>query len=474
MKDFKYMYTPLQLLAVVAMMLFSACAEDLPGALDTSDKYAVLESIKIVNAGADGDVVVQGTVNEDTKEISFPRIDPETDFSALRFEIVASDGAVLENETYAVNFAEGESEKTIVIKLLNEPRYREYFAKFRLNIPVFGAEFSNAVVHDYSANPGGNETYASFVGLATRGTGFDGERVLIIDRGSAGVHLLEVSDLQNNTINRIPVNTTGVTGGTFTYNMGAQVNGHTYVASLSTSGASPLKIYHWTDPSAAPQELINVNVGAIAGAGERHGDNVSFNLDENGNGFIFFVSMQGPILRLKVTNYTSITEPTALTSATVYGQWASMLQVGNTDNYLLTGNLHPISVVSSGASVAHTMATSSIPVQGVDARIIDFNGERYLIMVTVARYAGESTTLYVYNVTPGANVVEALTNFEQTNRAPLYQYTLSSAPNAAPASQTGYHIIQDSEGNDSVLRLFAAAADAGFAIIDVPKKVLED
>src|SRR5690606_16047494 len=148
---------------------------------------------------------------------------PETDFSGLRFEAVLSDGAQLENDTYEVAFGEGQSEKTIVIKVVNDPRFREYFVKLRLNVPVFGGDFTKAIIHDYSSNDQGNPAYEAFTGLATRGTGFDGEHVLIISRGATGAHLLKVSDLKNNVIDRIPVNTTDVSGGTYAMNMGAQI-----------------------------------------------------------------------------------------------------------------------------------------------------------------------------------------------------------------------------------------------------------
>lgn len=462
---------------LIFSLLFTvgACSEDLPGPLDTSDKITVLESIKIINAGISGDVVIEGVVNENTKEISFPRIVPETDFSNLRFEIQASNGAILDQENYAIDFAEGQSEKTIVLKLVNSPRFREYYAKIRLKIPVFGAEFSKPTVYDFSANEAGNPVYEAFSGLATRGSGFDGEKVLIISRGETGVHLLNVSDLKNNVINRIPINTTGVSGGTFPYNTGAQINGHSYIVSLSTSGASPLKIYHWTDPTKNFEEVYSVLPSTLPeGAGLRHGDNVSFNIDENGNGFIFFISLQGPILRLSVENYTQVSNPTVLGASVSYGQWSSLLRVGNTDDYLLTGNLQPISIVSSSASPAYTMGSSSIAKQGNDARVIEFNGERYLITVTVARYAGETTTLNVYNITNGNTVTEALSNLDAGNNSPVYQYTISSAPNAAPSSQTGWSIILDEDGNDSILQLYVAAADAGFAIIEIPKKIAED
>lgn len=460
--------------AFLGLLLFSSCEEDLPEALDTSSQKTVIESIKIVNAGPGGNVVLEGTVDELKKEISFPRIDPATDFSKLRFEASLSDGAQLENDTVNVTFNEGQSEKTIIIKVVNEPRFREYFAKLRLNVPVFGGDFSKAVKYDYSSNDEGNPAYEAFTGLATRGTGFDGEHVLIISRGATGAHLLKVSDLKNNEINRIPVNTTGVSGGTYAMNMGAQINGHTYLASLSTSGASPLKIYHWTDPAAAPEVIANINTGSIAGAGARHGDNVSFNLDANGNGFIYFISVQGPILRLKVTGYNQVSDPFVINSSTVYGQWSSYFQAGSADAYLLTGNLHPISVVNSSGSVSYTMNVASIPKNASDAKVVTFNGERYLMVITVARYAGESTVLMLYDITRGENIVEALTIFEQGEKKAVFEYPLSSNPNAAPASQTGWAVEKDGEGKDKTLLLYGGATDAGFVVVEVPKKVLED
>jgi len=468
---FTFLRWAVVLLATVG--LFPACSDDLPGPMDSTDRLTVLKSIKIVNAGGDGTLVVQGTVDEDKKEISFPRIVPETDFSRLRFEIEASDGAKLEQDSYEVPFGTGESEKTIVLKLVNQPRYREYLAKFRLKIPVFGAEFGSPTVYDYSANEQGNPPHDAFAGLVTRGTGFDGEYVLVAHRTSP--HLLKVSDLMNNQVDRIDLNRGSVvTGGTFPVNGGAQVNGHSYLSSLSGSAASPLKIYHWANPADLPDVIANISIASLPGAGLRHGDNVSFNLDDSGNGHIFFISQQGPILRLKVSDYTTVTEPTVLTAAATYGQWSSILQVGSSGDYLLTGNGHPISVTDASASPSYTMATSSVPRQGVDARVAEFNGERYLIMVTAARIGSETTTLYVYNITNGSSIAEALANFEQTDRTPLYQYTLSSATSVAPASQTGFKVLKDADGNDETLRLFAAAADAGFAIIDFPKKIAEE
>src|SRR5690606_24846504 len=170
--------------------------------LDTSSNMTVLNSIKIVNAGPNGDMVLQGVVDEDLKTVSFPRIAPETDFSQLKFEAEVSTGAKLEKEIYPVTFEDGETEKVIVVKVMNSPRFREYLAKLRLKVPVFGADFETYTTYDFSNNPLGQPTYEAFTSAVTRGSGFDGEHVMIAHRTAP--HLLKVSDLIAGTINKIP------------------------------------------------------------------------------------------------------------------------------------------------------------------------------------------------------------------------------------------------------------------------------
>lgn len=468
MKTFNITFKWSMLLGLSVMILLNACKDDLPSAMDTSNLYSQLEAIRIVNAGVNGDEVLEGTIDNDRKEISFPRIDPETDFNALRFEIEGPDGARLEEESYQISFQEGQSARTIVMKVVNAPRSTEYFATFRLNVPVFGAEFDRGQVYSQIG-------YASFSGLNTRGTGFDGEHVLVLDRGTTGAHLLAVDDIKSGTINRIPLNTTGLSDGTYLYNMGAQVNGHTYVVNLSTGPAQPIKIYHWTDPSAAPQVIGNFVPNTIAGAGARHGDNFSVNLDENGNGYIHLIDMTTSILRLTVTNYTEVSAPFVISAPVTYGQWSSYLRIGNADQYLLTSNTQPISVVNANGVSAYRLAAASVSAKGADARIIHFNEERYLMQITVARSPDETTVLEVYDITAGESVVEALELFEASDeKTPVYSRMMSSVPNGAPASQTGYHIVKDAEGNDESLMIYGAATDVGFVVVEFPKKTLDD
>ncbi|HBG42770.1 MAG TPA: DUF4623 domain-containing protein [Porphyromonadaceae bacterium] len=471
----KIKYTLLIGLATAFFSLFlTSCGENYPENIE-SPNQVVLKSIKIVNAGKEGNTVVEGVIDENAKTVWFPRIDPETNLSAIKFEAEMSDGAKLNQEAYEFSFEEGNDAKTIVIKIVNEPRFREYFVTLRLNIPVFGADFNKFQIYDNTNNELGNPVYPSFKGLSTRGTGFDGEHVLIVTRATEGSHLLKVEDLKKNEIKPIPLNLTGVAGGTFVVNCGAQIHGHTYIANLSGGLVSPLKIYHWTDPTKEPEVIANINKANIEGAGARHGDNLSVNVDENGNGYMFFGdNAVTQILRLKVTNFTSISEPTILPTQTGVTGFMNMNRVGKTEEYLLTGYEAPIMVTSNEAQVSYKMKNASIPLTGSDPRVVYFNDERYLLMTTAARRGDDAVAMYVYDITKGSSIAEALKIFEEGTMQPLYQYPLLGPINSAPSTQSGWFVEKDAEGNDDKLLLFSASADAGFVIVEFPKKTLDD
>lgn len=459
--------------ASVILIIFFSCEKEYPKNIE-SDDAVELKSIKIVNAGAGGNEVVEGVVDEVNKTVSFPRLDTLTDFSNLQFEGEMSSGAKLDKESYNVDFSEGESAKTIVVKVVNNKRFREYLVTLRLLVPVFGADFSKGMIYDNTNNDLGNPVYPTFTSLLTRGTGFDGDHVLIVTRHEMGSHLLKVSDIRNNnTISPIPLNLTGVSGGTFPVNVGAQVNGHTYVANLSGGHASPFKIYHWTDPDAEPDVVADLNTGEIPDVGARHGDNMSVDLDENGNGYMFFGdNAVTTILRLKVTNYTTISDPEVLPNTSGSTFVMSFNQVGNTEDYIYTGYEAPIRLANESAVVSYALSNDAVPLRGSGARVISFNGERYLIMTTAARTGSDAVVLYVYDITKGSNTQEALKLFnERTDKSAVFQYSLLGPVNVAPGTQTGYDITRDEDGKDERLTLYAASADAGFVIIDFPKKV---
>lgn len=462
-------------LMVPALMLvfITSCEKEFPSNVESSDEV-MLKSIKIVNAGANGNTVVDGEIDENLKTVSFPRLDTATDFNNLRFEAVMSNGATLDKETYEFNFGEGESVKSQVIKVVNNNRFREYMVTLRLLLPVWGADFTQPTIYDNTNNSLGNPIYPTFVSLQTRGSGFDGEHVLIVTRNALGSHLLKVSDLKQNNVVPIPLNLTGVSGGTFPVNVGAQINGHTYIANLSGGQVSPFKIYHWTDPNAEPEVIANLNIASIPEAGNRHGDNMSVNLDENGNGFMFFGdNAVTKILRLKVTNWTTVEDPTVLNHTPGSTFVMSFNKVGNTSDYIFTGYEAPIRVANESATVSYSLGNGAVPLRGSDARVITFNQERYLIMTTAARSGSDPVVLYVYDITKGDNLVDALKLFDvKTDKSPVFQYSLQGAANAAPSTQTNWYITKDGSGKDETLTLYAASADAGFVLIDFPKKTL--
>src|SRR5690606_41627859 len=71
------------------------------------------------------------------------------------------------------------------LKTVNNMRFREYIVTIRLRVPVFGADFENRTIYDFTTNPLGSPVYPAYVSLLTRGSGFDGEHVLIVtDRKS--------------------------------------------------------------------------------------------------------------------------------------------------------------------------------------------------------------------------------------------------------------------------------------------------
>lgn len=463
------------IIALIGLAGFSSCSEDFPGNVE-SNQFTDLKAIRIVNAGKSGTEVLEGKIDENKKTISFPRIDTLSDFSNLKFEVETSEGASLENAVYNIPYKSGDAEKEIIIKVLNAPRFKEYKALIRFKVPVYGADFTKPTVFDYSSNPIGNPTYIGWGGQLTRGSGFDGKYVLVVSRGATGIHLLPVEDLKANRLNPIKLNVTGVTGGTYTHNMGAQINGHSYVANLSTAASSPLKIYHWATPTSAPEVIANINVGSIVGAGARHGDNFSLDLDANGNGYAFFISAGVQVMRVKIENYNKVTETISFDTRTTYGQWSSYNHIAGTESYLVTGHDKPIAVLNNAGSVAYTMGVNSIPVHSGDPRIVNFNGQRYLLVVTIPRTANTApdAVMRIYNITAGANVVDALTAFEQGDKKPVYEFSISAATNTAPGTQSGFYVVKDAAGKDQKLMVYGATTDAGFAIVEFPVNVATD
>lgn len=167
----------------------------------------------------------------------------------MSFEAELSEGAELQTPVMDFSMDEETSDKTLILRIVNNKRYKEYFVKVRKRVPVYGADFEKPTVYNFS----GDNIYSDYADAAsTRCASYDGEHVLVVSRATQP-HLLKVSDLKKGEINPILLDLTGVSGGTFSYNMGALSNGHVYLSSLSGAKASPLKIYHWETPDSQPE-----------------------------------------------------------------------------------------------------------------------------------------------------------------------------------------------------------------------------
>lgn len=459
------------ILATFCLLLVS-CGDDYPSAPDSSYPTDVL-TIKITNAGVSGDETVVGTVDEVNKIINFPRLDPATNFSALKVEATLSGEAQLEQTVFDFSMDEEDAFKTLLLRVKNHSRYKDYFIRVRKRIPVYGADFEQPSVYNYA----GDNVYAEYKSLLTRCADFDGTYVLVMSRASQP-HLLKVSDLKNGTLNRTNLDLTGVVGGTYKYNMGALANGHVYAATLSGSKASPLKIYYWETPASTPEVIANINVAEVPDAGNRHGDNMSLNIDKNGNGFIFFGdNASTKILRLTVTNHKVVDAPAVFPSNGNAGLSTTVFRVEETSLYLWSGLRMPVTLTDESVSPKYALNKDNTAPEGVASRIFTFNNSRYLMMCPAAHGGASKATpgIFVYDISKGSTVQEALELFDASdNHAPVYTFFLSGSGNAAGIAQTNYYIEKDAQGKDMKLYLFASRTDSGFAIAEFSKKQEED
>ena len=453
--------------AVMMVATLASCGDNYPGSMDSPYDTDLL-AIKILNAGEKGDQVVEGTIDEEKKEVNFPKLDTLTNFSALRLEAKLSDGAQLDKTEIDCKMAPDDEQKKLIIRVQNHNRYKDYFMTVRKHIPSWGAEFKNATVYSFA----GDHRYEDFKTLDTRGADFDGQHVLVVARTDNKPHLLKVDDLKAGNINRIPLDLTGVSGGTFPYNMGALANGHIYMATLAGGKPSPLNIYYWETPTSKPEVIFHSTVQDIPESGKRYGDNMSLNIDKNGDGYIFFGENTAQnILRLTVSDHKNVSEPTILPADPKMKVSMNIYRYENTSDYLYSGLAMPITLSSNVAQKKFSLSAANQPAEAVAARAFMFNNKRYLI--TCAAGFGSASkatpTLYVYDISKGSNLAEALERFEAASEhEPVYSFILGGTGNSAPSPCTNFYIERDANGKDAKLYLFASRGESGFVIIEAP------
>jgi hypothetical protein len=333
--------------------------------------------------------------------------------------------------------------------------------------PAAGINFSAPIIHDFTVN---TTLYPSFTAEFTRSSDFDGEWVLIVDRNEPKV--LRAADiLANNTVSAIPLQTdhlaveTGVE--TFAISSGQLSHGHIYICNLAGTGEK-LRVYYYDTPTSAPQKVVEWT-NTIT----RFGDNITVNLDENGNGYAYFVR-QDPgdkIARFEITNFTTFsTEPTFIDPSINVSYYANYNQVGNANSYLLTSTttsmvrlldkdgakIHEVEIVPNQGGADAKM--------GTDAHIVEYNKGRYLVMTSGKRYAyNPASSLFVYDITEGFDLVSSLVKFGENHPEPMYSYAMDAAFSTASSANTAWAIV------DNKLVLYTAAPHCGFALIEFPR-----
>ena len=102
------------ILLALTNFIFFSCSDNYPKSKE--EPYATdLLSIKIINAGAEGNTIVDGTIDEENKMVSFPRLDTLTDFSAINVDAKVSEGAKITQSVFDFSMSEEESFKTLIL-----------------------------------------------------------------------------------------------------------------------------------------------------------------------------------------------------------------------------------------------------------------------------------------------------------------------------------------------------------------------
>lgn len=372
----------------------------------------------------------------------------------------------------------------------------EYDVTFSAS-PAPGADWSKAVVHDFSVVSG--HRYVDFDELFTRGGDFDGQYVLLANRTAPKLFRLE--DLLNDNIsNPILLNMTNVEGGTHVISAGRLTQGHVYLCNLATAcgDEQPFKVYHYTvdAPNAEPQVVLNWTGNGLENPdpelipGEylyngRIGDNISISLDESGNGYAFFFKQEADnkFFRFTVRNFTDFSEPKELSLPAVSNYYGMMNLVG-ADQYLFTSSYQTYMwLMDSEANVLRSVQWDKTPdghnsAHACDPRVIEFNRSRYIMLMNARRFNWWSKEgVNVYDISEGNDIVSALVKLQEhldydpdepeegvTPIEPCYFYDMDSET----ISEACVSLCNCAEVNGKLV-IFCAAPHVGFAIIEVPR-----
>ena len=129
----------------------ASCGDNYPEAQDAP--YATdLLSIKIVNGGPSQNETFVGKIDEENKMVNFPRMDTTSNFSALKIEAQVSAGATVQKTVYDFSMDPEDTYKTLVLRVSNHTRYKDYFIKVRKLVELYGADFEKVKVSSFTGD----------------------------------------------------------------------------------------------------------------------------------------------------------------------------------------------------------------------------------------------------------------------------------------------------------------------------------
>lgn len=446
------------------LLVFASCSKD-----EEVIIRQVKPEIKILKLVSDQS---EGTIDKTAKTISFS-VAFSFDLTSVKFSGNYSQKGVLTKEEY--DFSENLTQ-TIRVQIPETDLYNDYNVTIKvLPEPKFGADFTKAVEYDFTKK---TAIFPDFTGSMTRSADFNGKSVLIVSRnGGIKPKVLSLANIkENKPENALVLNIEGIKDGTYPISAGRFVDDHIYICNLSLRKAAPLfekfKIYHWANETSAPELIFETDRGEL-GLGEstddtecRFGDNLSVDIDKDGNGYIFAVNNKGTImLKIPVSGYTKTSSPELKAIFPKQDIYTSVNRIPETQNYVLSATRFDGAIIDINGLQQCQISNPNLPAQAGDIRIFEYNNARYLISST-GRWSGQAVQqLLVFDISQGNNAIEAVELMAETKNAPVYSYTLlDGAATSAAAAFTNWKII------DNELYLFTAATDAGFAIIKFPTK----
>jgi hypothetical protein len=229
-----------------------------------------------------------------------------------------------------------------------------------------------------------------------------------------------------------------------------------------------LKLYHYATPASVPELILDFNgvINETTTVAGRFGDNMSMDLDENGNGYVYFVSHNAAgILRFTVTNFNQVGEPAFNAEAPAAAYYGYYNQVGNENAYLFTSTtMAQIQLRDKDGTLLTSLDKLNGADHGTDPHIINYNSGRYLIMTSGRQQSSWSNpTLYIYDISEGFNTEAAIVAYNKTHPEPVYTCQLGEATQAACNGIAAWAAV------DGKLCILAAGPKVGFVLIEFPK-----